>query len=126
MRDFVGQTLHVYIKDAPLQYMSADEKNADIEKNRRSIFVYNDIAEVFGPEHAKLMSIKHKQNQCVVGLSNQLKGDAEMKEGSAGWFVKKWENLLDRDRRRWRNYVSGNRMLNRLGFLCGCEGELNM
>ena len=94
--------------------MSVTEEAAFSEKSRQSIFESNDLCDVLGLSHKKINDMKNSTQQCVVTLHDpsHSRGDPAQKEGSASWFVRLWESLLERDQIKFREYVGGSRVLN--------------
>jgi hypothetical protein len=101
--------------------MSEAEKAAKDEfaaKSRESIHTGNYLALVFGSENEQLLKWKGTPAQCVLGLHDPVRvvglHDAERgvdTEGTASWFMQRWDRVIERDRLRFRKYVGGQEVL---------------
>ncbi len=90
--------------------MSAPDREPTRDEKMLSISNCQYISLVFGPQNDRLMQLKHRKNLCALCLHVPLQADAEF-EGSASWFVKKWETLLPRERERFRKFICSPEVL---------------
>jgi hypothetical protein len=73
----------------------------------------NDLCGVLDLSNRKIAALKNSSRQCVLALHDPVgsEGDPALKEGSASWFVRLWEGLLETDKVAVREYVGGRTVL---------------
>ena len=100
--------------------MSAEEKAAKavfVVQSRESISAANYISEVFGGASATMQKWRGNAKLCVLGLHDPVRvvGVHDARgvdpEGSASWFVPRWEKLLEREKVSFRKYMGGEKVL---------------
>jgi hypothetical protein len=102
--------------------MSVVEKATVAAASKQSILSGNYLAEFLDEHCAKIQIWKSKPEQCVLSLHDPSRvvglhdpadpaQGAERTEGTASWFLGRWNRLIERDTLRFRKYMGGPKVL---------------